>query len=223
MPKSNSNQESPGIPGYEYYGNAIYKEIAGRLYKRHNIRIVDHINVMEKIGTTVGQGITFEPKDGEQLKNLLKMAKFAHDNRKYFVDRLAAGATKGEGYREVGARSLHSQVTPTRCNIHIDHFGFVAIGLNGQKYYNPDSAQHIVGELLWDDIIVGWVSKHNRTLGGILGHTHPVIPNSRNRFKLDFGGRIDVKKGNKWSVGLEATRGISGENKFMVKVEGWEL
>ena len=225
MPKteSDSKQERRGIPSYEYYGNPIYKEIARRLDKRHKINIANHINVMEKIGTSVGQGITFEPKDGERLKNLLKMAKFTHDNRKYFVDRIAASQTDGEGYREVGSRSLHAQVAPTQCNIHLDNFGFVAIGLGGQKYYNPDSGQHIVGDLVWDHMIVGFFSKKFPPLEGILGRTHPVIPNSRNGYKLEIGGRFDLMKGEKWGIGLEATWGLSGGNKYMIKAEGWEF
>ncbi len=217
------NQGRRGIPNYQYYGNSIYKQIASRLYNRHKIRIADHINVMEKIGTRLGQGIEFEPIDGGNLKNLLKMPKFAHDNRKHLCDLVAAGATKGEGYREIGVPSLHIQVAPTLCKIHIDNFGFVAIGPDGQKYYNPDLVQHIVDELFWEDKFVGWVSTKNQTLGGFLGRIHPVLPNSRNRYKLDFGGRFDVKKGKGWSLGLEATRGLSGENKVMGKIEVYEF
>jgi len=213
------NQEKRGIPTHQYWGNSIYKQIAGRLYNRHKIRIADHINIMEKIGTRLGQGIEFEPVDGEKFKNLLKMPKFAHDNRKHFCDNIAAGATEGEGYREVGVPSLHVQVAPTRCKVHVDNFGFVAIGPDGKKYYNPDLIQHIVDELIWEDKFVGWVGKMSPTIAGLLGTIHPVLPNSRNRYELAIGTRIDIKKGAGWGLSLEGTRGLSGEKKVMGKLD----
>jgi len=103
------------------------------------------------------------------------------------------------------------------------NFGFVAIGPDCQKYYNPGSGQHIIDELLWADKFVGWMNTKNPPLGGVLSHTHPVVSNSRGGYKLDFGGRIDIKKGNGYSLSLEATRGVSGEIKVMGKLDLFEF
>jgi len=204
-----------------YIGNSIYKRIAGRLFRRHGIRVADHINVMEKVGTRLGQGITFEPKDSSKFVRLLRMPRFAPDDGKYICDRIASAATKGKGYREVGVPSLHVQAAPGQCNVHLDSFGFVAIGPNGKKYYNPDLIQHIVDELLWEDKFVNWVSSKNASVGALVGRFHPVLPSSRNRYRLAAGGRFDIKKGVGWRVGIEATRSLSGENQYMGKVDLW--
>ncbi len=123
------------ISKHEYFFNEVYRVIANRLADRHKIQISDHIDTMFEIGARPGQGITFRPVDGDRLKSLLKMPAFAHDDRRNFCERVAAAATKGEGYREVGAPSLHCQIAANSCNIHLDSYGFVAIGPDGKKYY----------------------------------------------------------------------------------------
>jgi hypothetical protein len=207
----------------EYLGSKVYKDICHRFYKRHFIKFPDHIDAVYSVGVNNGQGIEFKPRDAAKFGALLRPPSFAPDDKHFFADRIASLATKGQGYREVGVPSLHVAVSPELCSVHIDTFGFVAIGPNGQKNYNPDAIQHIFDELVLQDKFVGWVTKHNRTLGAALGHVHFVGPSSRNRYRLAVGGRLNVAQGSGWSLGIQATKALSGEKRYMgtVEVYGW--
>lgn len=196
----------------------VYNTIANRLFMRHQILIGEHIQTIKKISHDIGEGISFIPKDHLRLQALLRTPLFAKDNRSHFCDAVAALATKGEGYREVGVPSLHCAISSGFCNIHLDSFGFVAIGPDGKKYYNPDLVQHIVDELGWASVI-GWVSKRNPLIGGVLGGLHPILPNSRNSYKPAIGVKFDLIKGNGWSLAVEATRSIEQEDILLGKVE----
>jgi len=208
----------------QYIGSQVYKDICNRFYQRHHIKFPDHIarGGMLKVGVTNGQGVTFVARDVLRFKSVLRMPRFAPDDRRHFCDRIAAGVTKGQGYREVGVPSLHVAVSPEVCSVHIDTFGFVAIGPNGQKYYNPEMIQHIIDELLLQDKFVGWVTKKNRSLGALLGRVHFVGPSARNRYRLAVGGRINLKEGVGWSIGIEATRSLAGETRYMGKANVFE-
>ena len=206
------------ISKHEYFSNNVYRVIANRLMDRHRIHIDKHIDTMHVIGVRLGQGITFRPVNSDNLKSLLKMPAFAHDNRRSFCERVAAAATQGEGYRETGAPSLHCQIAASSCNIHLDSYGFVAIGPGGKKYYNPDLVQHIVDELGWATV-VGWLDKKQPTIGGFVGRFRPILPNSRNRYNPAVGGRFVVAKGQGWSLGIDRTISLSGEKKTMGNLE----
>lgn len=206
------------ISKHAYLFNPVYRVIANRLTERHKIDLNKHIDTMYEIGTRPGQGITFRPVDSDKLKNLLKLPMFAHDNRRHFCERVAAAATQGEGYRETGAPSLHCQIAASRCNIHLDSYGFVAIGPDGKKYYNPDLVQHIVDELGWATV-VGWLDKKQPTLGGFIGRIRPILPNSRNRYNPAVGGRFVVAKGQGWSLGIDRTISLTGEKKTVANLE----
>lgn len=207
----------------EYLGSQVYRDICKRLYERHHIKFPDHVASILSVGVTNGQGIEFVARDAAKFEALLRMPKFAPDDKEHLCDRVASSATKGQGYREVGVPSLHIAVAPELCSVHIDTFGFVAIGPDGKKYYNPDAIQHIFDELLLQDKFVGWVTRHNRTLGAMLGHAHFVGPSSRNRYRLAIGGRVNVAEGSNWGVGFEVNRSLSGETQYMGKVDifGW--
>ena len=207
-----------GISRHAYLFNDVYRVIANRLRDRHKIKIDEHVDSMLKIGSRVGQGITFWPVDHIKLKGLLSTAAFTHDNRMEFCEALAASATQGEGYRESGAPSLHCQISRVSCNIHLDSYGFVAIGPDGKKYYNPDLVQHIVDELGWATV-VEWLEKKSSPLGGFLGRIHPILPNSRNNYAPAVGGRFVLKQGQGWSIGLDSTVSTSGERKNVVSLE----
>jgi len=200
------------VSPHVYITNNIYRTLANRLRDRHKINIAQHIDTLQSVGTNLGVGITFKPVDSDKLKSLLRMPAFAHDNRRHLCDRVAALATTGEGYREVGAPSLHIAISPARCNIHLDSFGFVAIGPDGKKYYNPDLVQHIVDELGWATIS-NWLDKHKPFKGQLFGRMHPILPNSRNRYNLAVGGRFVLAKGRKWSLGIDHTHSVKGERK----------
>ncbi|MBT3058252.1 MAG: hypothetical protein AB2728_04435 [Candidatus Thiodiazotropha sp.] len=206
------------ISKHAYTFNSVYRTIANRLRNRHNINIGDHIDTMLEIGARAGQGITFRPIDSNKLKSLLKMPAFAHDDRRNLCERIAAAATKGEGYREVGAPSLHCQIAANSCNIHLDSYGFVAIAPDGTKYYNPDLVQHIVDELGWATV-VGWLDKKQPVLGGLVGRFRPILPNSRNRYAPAVGGRFVLAKGKGWGLGIDHTVSTSGERQTKANLE----
>ena len=187
----------------------IYLTIANRLRTRHKIVIDDHIQTLKKVGRHTGEGIYFIPKDHKKLKALLTMPGFAQDDRRHFCDAVAASATNGTGYREIGTPSLHCQIGVAYCNIHIDAYGFVAIGPDGKKYYNPDLVQHIVDELGWETV-VAWVHKKNPTMGSALGRVRPILPNSRNGYDLAVGAKIELKKGKGWGLSIDYTKDLTG-------------
>lgn len=109
-----------------------------------------------EIGPTTSEGISFVPRDPIALRleivaaqNGNKLPAFHHDSRKNWIFRLAAVATHGGGYREIGSPSLHCAIASDVCNIHIDDFGFVAIGSDGKTYFTPDALPHIGDELIF--------------------------------------------------------------------------
>ena len=205
------------ISKHSYFLNNVYRTIANRLFDRHRINISEHIDVMSKIGVRPGQGITFRPVDRNILENLFRKA-FTHDNRRNLCELVAAAATKGEGYRESGAPSLHCQVSTSSCNIHLDSYGFVAIGPDGRKYYNLDLVQHIVDELGWA-IVVEWLEKKQPMVGSFVSRFHPILPNSRNRYNPAVGGRFTVAKGQGWSLGIDSTVSSNNEKKTLAVLE----
>ena len=202
-----------------YLGSKVWKDICERFYKRHRIKLPDHVQDVLSVGVTNGQGIEFVARDHKAFEKLLRMPSFAPDNKDHLCDRIASLATKGQGYRETSVPSLHIAVAPDLCSVHIDTFGFVAIGPDGKKYYNPDAIQHILDELVLQDKFVGWVTKKNRTLGAMLGRVHFVGPSSRNRYRLAVGGRVNVVERPGWSIGYEATKSLGGETQHMGKID----
>ena len=208
------------IPRHVYIFNEVFNVIKDRLWLLHNINIFEHIDIMHEIGVRPGQGITFRPVDSDNLKSLLKWPSFTHDNRNNFCERLASAATRGKGYRETGSPSLHFQIAASYCNIHLDNYGFVTIGPNGIKYYNPDSVQHIVDELVWGVYVVEKLDKKAPMIGSIVGRFHPILPNSRNRHNPAVGGRFDVVKRKGWALGIDTTISITGERRV---IGAWEV
>ncbi len=109
-----------------------------------------------EIGPTTSEGVSFVPRDPIALRNAIVAAKnknglpaFHHDNRKNWIFRLAAVATHGGGYREIGSPSLHCAIASDVCNIHLDDFGFVSVGSDGKTYFTPDALPHIGDELIF--------------------------------------------------------------------------
>jgi hypothetical protein len=207
-----------GISRHEYLFNEVYRAIANRFRKRYEVNISDHIDSMLKIGKRAGQGITFWPVDSLKLKGTLNQSGFTHDKRSDFCQALAAAATTGEGYREAGVPSLHCQISHVSCNIHLDSYGFVAIGPDGQKYYNPDLVQHIADELGWATV-VEWLEKRSPTLGRYVGAVRPILPNSRNQYRPAVGAKFVLRKGQGWSLAIDVTTSSSGEKQAMANVQ----
>ena len=219
------------VSATSYHSSAVYKIIADRFYKRHRIKIADHIDTMTKLGVRIGQGFSFVPNDMKDLRDLIVSHRnFRKDNTKNFCDYVAALATKGEGFREIGAPSLHCQITDSKFHVHLDMFGFVAIGPDGKKYFTPDAIQHIIDELGWAKL-VEILDEKAPPLGQLFGRVHLVVPNTKNRFNQGMDGKIDLAAGAKfnlyesknWTLAIEKTVSLDGVKKTMVNVELFEL
>ena len=208
-----------GISKHTYLFDGVYRVIANRFKRRYQINIDDFVESMVKVGTRAGQGITFWPADYLKLKSLLTQSPFfAHDNRMDFCEALAASQTQGEGYRELGVPSLHCQLSKVSCNIHLDSYGFVAIGPDGEKYFNPELVQHIADDLGMAKI-VEWLEKRNSPLGEFVSRIHPILPNSSNRYTPAVGGRFVLKQGQGWSLSIDRTISVSLEKKTTANLE----
>jgi hypothetical protein len=119
-----------------------------------------------EIGPTTSEGISFVPRDPIALRmeivaarNKSGLSVFHYDDRKIWIFRLAAVATHGGGYREIGSPSLHCAIASDVCNIHLDDFGFVSIGSDGKTYFTPDALPHIADELIYRAYIRKYVRK----------------------------------------------------------------
>jgi hypothetical protein len=99
---------------------------------------------------------------------LARTKAFAHDDRRIWIQEVAALAIEGGGYREKGSPSRHCKIGASLCHIHIDRYGFVIKGPDGKTYYNPDVVQHIVDELGWATKVVPGVRKPP-LLGNVFG------------------------------------------------------
>ncbi|NJM52504.1 MAG: hypothetical protein HC846_03365, partial [Blastocatellia bacterium] len=145
-----------------YYSNdSVYLEIQRRFMRfSPPIKIGEHIDSMIEIGRTISEGITFKPISSLSLRMDIAFTKmdknsgqlaFHWDDRKVWVYKLAALATDGEGYREIGTPSLHCAISDEKCNIHIDEFGFIALLPSGESYLTPSLVRHIGDELIYRD------------------------------------------------------------------------
>lgn len=186
-----------------------YKTISQRLMSlQPGICLGEHIaygtremDARLEIGPTTSEGISFAPRDPVALrmaivaaKNENKLAAFHHDNRKNWIFRLAAVATHGGGYREIGSPSLHCAIAADVCNIHIDDFGFVAIGSDGKTYFTPDALPHIGDELIYRTYVRPYLRK---ALVGVLGE-HLAAPATllldRNYLALPTLSKLNMSK-----------------------------
>ena len=194
-----------------YYWEPVFRDIADRFYRQHRIFLQDHIATLKRVSHLHGEGIDFIPVDHKKFIEALRASHFKLDNKRHLCDAVAASATNGVGYREVGIPSLHCQVSSGSVNVHIDAFGFVAMH-NGQKIYTPDAIQHIIDELVWAKV-VAWIRKRDPELASLLEKTHPVVPHSKIKYAPVAGGRIDIRKGKGWSLAYDYTVGFAGERK----------
>jgi hypothetical protein len=164
--------------GYQF--NKVYHGISTRFLQLHHIKISDHIDKMLSVDNRLEVGFNFVPKDAAKWEEALIKAGFQPDKREMHfgiipsVGKVAALATRGNGYREKGTPSLHCAVAKDECSVHLDNIGFRSDG------YGPDAGQHIVDELIWQDKIV---PKLRRVMPvavvDFLHRIHPVVPNSR--------------------------------------------
>ena len=197
----------------------VYQDVAKRFAKRHHLTFIQYVSRLLSVGDYLGQNVTFVAQDIKEFEAALRKQGFIEDDPKNPFGKCALGATKGRGFREPGVPSLHVALHPDECSVHIDTYGFVAVDANGNAYYNPDAIQHIVDELLMQDKFVGWVTRHAPTMEPVLRRLHPVLPTSRDNYRLAVGLQFNVKEGPGWRIGLQASKSISGETRYMGNVE----
>jgi len=190
----------------DFQGNPIYMEIASRFYRfSPAIRLEDHIESVTEIGRTVSEGVFFKPKNSLSFQMEVAFTKldqysglraFHWDDRKIWIYRLAAAATDGEGYREIGQPSLHIAIAPDVCNVHIDEFGFWGFDSNGNAYLGPEAIRHTFDELGYRVYVRGNLIKLLKfglpdaiaePAAKLLDTTYLVAPGASNRYELRFG------------------------------------
>lgn len=213
-----------GEPKWNPSSQSVYDTLKSRLLNLYRIDIEKYIDHFTYKGIRLGQGFSFYPKDHAALKSKLTYPQFALDDSRYFCDQMAALATQGTGYREVGVPSLHIAISKSRVNVHLDKFGFVAIGPDGKKYYNAEAVQHIVDELGFG-FVVEWLDKSNnaaaKQLGAYLSRVHPVLPNAKNKYRPAVGAQLDLKVRHDPTTGEETEsfnfqvdHSLTGETRF---------
>ncbi len=186
-----SKRQKP-IPKDQYNSlSPIYRPIRERLWARYGVTLFDYVEAMYTDGATIGEGLFFIPKDSQGLIEALRQTGGFHwDDRRIFLYREAASHTIGEGYREYGIPSLHFEIAPGLCNVHLDMFGFV-FRMPWGDVFTPDMFQHILDELKWADLVKD-IRKHNQFAGEVLSRMHPRLPSSANKYELGVGVGVDV-------------------------------
>lgn len=181
----------------------VYIAIADRFLRfRPQILIGQHIEKMIKIGRTVSEGIEFVAKSSNTLQLAIvstrtqedsRLQAFHWDNRKIWIHALAALATDGEGYREIGTPGLHCAIGKVKCSVHIDEFGFVGRGANGGTYFTPECVRHVVDELVWRAILrpklikglqLALPSQLAEPAAQLLDRTYIITPSAANNYNL---------------------------------------
>jgi hypothetical protein len=169
-----------------YLTSDVFIKINHRLQPApYRIDLCKHIKRVIKLYPDTGGGITFEPQDHQALTRALTDTKaFAKDDRGNFFGALASAATTGLGMREIGPSSVHWQIAPQVCNVHIDRWGFVMKDADGNTYYSPDAVQHIVDELMWAKI-AEWAGNKlgSQKVYLMMRRVQPVVPNSSNQYQ----------------------------------------
>ena len=198
-----------------YYSHEpVYTEIQNRFLRFNpQIKIGEHIESMIEIGRTISEGITFKPVNSLRLRmdiaftNSDKYANqraFHWDNRKVWIYKLAALATDGEGYREIGTPSLHCAISQEKCNIHIDEFGFLVRNHLGDVSLTPDLFRHIGDELIGRDKIRKYAIRLLKLslpyeiaepAAQLLDRTYVVIPSSQDRYGFDINNKFKPRIG----------------------------
>jgi len=211
----------------DYLVDPVYHQVANRLLDLiPGISPKDHIDVMKEVGRTRGEGITFWAKKSEDLRAAIVTARnrsgqvaFHWDNRQIWVYRLAALATDGDGYREVGRPSLHCAIGAGLCNIHIDEFGFVERGSDGDVYITPEALRHIFDELGYKTVVRPIIYKGLKALlprdlaepaMKLLDQTYVKIPSMADR----YGFGVDDKWHPRVGFGVKAPLGKRVELRF---------
>ena len=211
---------------YKYIGNPIYDGVAKRFRGvSPQIRIEQYITRIIKIGPTISEGIEFECNDYLGLFAALRTAKdprppglpaFHYDDPNVPLYRVAAAATHGSGFREIGSPSLHVAVNSDFCSAHVDEFGFVDRDRNGGVYFTPNTIRHILDELGYR----GYARPAIKTVlevalpkvlsdpaGKLVDRTYLSTPDLSNNFDLRVGPGIKILDRKRFDMMFEFTCG----------------
>jgi hypothetical protein len=191
-----------------YLSNDVYVTIAKRLAV-FGIKLDDFIDGKPDIGGTTLDGVTFSPLNYDRLAQAVQNAKratgaaFIEGKNTPTPDAIDLSflATTGRGFREISwldGRSatldfsaLHIALSRVRCNIHIDEFGVVIGGPDGQVSLSPNALHHIANELILKTIIKEFLQDKFGLSPWYIDHLFVELPNSANNFSK-FGGGIEA-------------------------------
>lgn len=211
-----------------YLQNEVYIVIARRLAAL-GINIADHIETMFDVGGTTLDGITFSPRAYRRLADAVAEARRA--NGKTFIEGKSTSspdaidlsflATSGRGFREITWRdgasasldfnALHLALSPLRCNVHIDEFGVVIGGPDGQMSLSPNALHHIANELLLKTIVKEFLSDKFGISPWYIDHLFVELPNASNGF-LRYGFGIEAQPWRSVKITASYTCGIGDEH-----------
>jgi len=218
------------------FGSAPDGQIAERLLEfTPRIVLSDHIDKVLEVGRTISEGITFKPRSASTFRNAVVSATrkgqraFHWDDRRIFLYKLAALATDGQGYREIGTPSLHIAISDEKCNVHIDEFAFVLKGPFGSTYFSPDAMRHIGDELVYRAYVRKYLimglyqtlpDQIAKPAAQLLDRTYMVLPSTENRFDMRVGMGVRLNTGKYHQLNFEYTCGNSdcSDGKYMVNL-----
>jgi hypothetical protein len=222
----------------EYHLNPVFTTIYNRFHRFFPpILLREHIEEVTEIGRTVSEGFFFKPKSSlgfrmdvasTKLDKYSGVRAFHWDDRKVWVHKLAALATDGEGYREIGQPSLHIAIGKDICNVHLDEFGFIGIDANGFAFVGPEAGRHIGDELIWRAYPRRWITQLLTELPLNVGEaaaklfdmTYVVLPGASNRYERRVGVGVNVPLKRSLKLRFEYTCGNYNctDNRFMVNL-----
>jgi hypothetical protein len=183
-----------------YLSNDVYLTIAKRLAVL-GIKLSDYIDGNPTLGGTTLDGVTFSPVNYSVLAQAVVNAKRA--NGQTFIEGkntptpdaidLSFLATSGRGFREISwtdgqsatldFSALHLALSPLRCNVHIDEFGVVIAGPDGQVSLSPNALHHIANELILKTIIKEFLRDKFGLSPWYIDHLFVELPNAAGKFR----------------------------------------
>lgn len=183
----------------KYLSSDIYQAIAKRMSVL-GIKLEEFIDGEPSIGGTTLDGINFSPRNYKKLAQAVRDAQKA--NGKSFIEGKKHGtpdvidlsflATSGTGFREIqwtdgqsatlDFSALHLALSPVRCNVHIDEFGVVIGGQNGDITLSPNALHHIANELILKTVIKEFLYDKIKLPKWFIDHLFVELPNTSSGF-----------------------------------------
>lgn len=183
----------------KYLSNDVYLAIAKRMSVL-GIKLEEFIDGEPAIGGTTLDGINFNPRNYKKLAAAVRDAQKAN-GRTFIEGKKQAGpdaidlsflATSGTGFREISwtdgqsaaldFSALHLALSSVRCNVHIDEFGVVIGGPEGDISLSPNALHHIANELILKTIIKEFLYDKVKLPKWVIDHLFVELPNSSGGF-----------------------------------------